>query len=289
MARFLILFFLPLTIAVCALAQQKPAAQEPDLLLSVADNAKVVSWRDLRLQYTIVNGTSQAGIGVNSLTLSLPSSLAVTSSSLPRSTSGALMEYGCAFQMRAAGERRECPPIELRGMYLSEVRSRFFSLLTYRGQKESLVATLEYKPLDNPDAVLTKTAKLEFSVAPNPVGTYVGTLIGAFLIALLIPANHMAVQLTESGRVTLSKRLEMEQCLVRLVRGAIAGAIAALVLQTTADFSFPITVAVQDFYGGVLLGLMGDKVVEQILKKAGVQQGGRDSAANARGEHHQLA
>lgn len=265
MARHVILILCALLVAVPILGQENGAVSQPEVILSIPDNASVTSWRNLRLQYTIVNGTYKSGIGVNSLTISVPSNLAVTSSTLSRASDGSLKAIASGFQMRDPGERRDCPPIELRAKYWAEVRSQLFSLLTYRGQKETIVATLEYQFLDRPDAVSTKTTRLEINIVPNPAGVYAGALVGALLIALLIPANRLATQLGRSGKAQFHVRAELETFAARFGRGMFASAIAVLLLQTTSDFNFPISVGVQDFYGGVLIGLLGDKVAEQIL------------------------
>jgi len=267
MARHVAVFLAFVLMAASALAQDATGSAEPDVVLSVPDSSKVVAWRALRLQYTIINGTRQSGIGVRSLTISLPSTVALTSSTLGRAQDGSIKVAGSPFQMRSPGQRRECAPIELRAKYLSEMRTQLFSLLTYRGQKETIVATLEYEPLDSPGTSLTKTAKLELNVTPNPIGIFFGALLGALLIALLIPMSNLATQLSKGENIEFHRKVEFERFLARFGRGTIASAIAVLVLQTTSDFSFPISVGVQDFYGGVLIGLLAEKVARQIITK----------------------
>lgn len=252
-------------------AQQTPIPTEPSVVISVPDAAKVVAWRDVRLQYAIVNGT--AGIGVNSLTISVPSSMAVTSGTIGRAPDGSLKVITSGFHMRTPGERKEFSPIELRAKFLAEMRTQLFSLLTYRAQKETVVATLEYSPLNSPETTYTRTATLQLNITPNPAGIYIGALVGALLIALLIPFSRIVRQLSQGEAVSRKLWLEFETFVARFIRGAIAGAIAVLVLQTTSDFNFPISVGIQDFYGGVILGLLGDKVTEQIMSKAGVSDG----------------
>jgi hypothetical protein len=248
----------------------QPAGTGPEITLTLVDpNQKVYSWRNLRLQFAIVNGTLQSGIGVNSLVLSLPSSMAVTSDHLSRTSDGSLKLLESAFQMRAAGERRDFPPVELRGKYVSEMWGELKSILTYRGQKEAIVATLEYLPLGAQSAQ-TKTVRLDVPVLPNPIGIYIGALIGAFLAALLIPIHRFTMQaiaVDQSKPIDFPFPREFVCFIARYLRGVVGGAIAVLLLQTTSDFSFPISVGVQDFYGGVLLGILADQVSEQILKR----------------------
>ena len=60
----------------------------------------------------------------------------------------------------------------------------------------------------------------------------------------------------------------VNQFTIRLLRGVAATTIPVLVLQQTdSDITLPINVSVHDFYGGVILGLFGDKVGEAIIKK----------------------
>jgi len=165
-------------------------------------------------------------------------------------------------ELREPGARIELPPVELEGISARELGfSKILGLLTYRAGRERIVAVLKYKKLD--DAVQRSyTTSLDLDVSGHPLGMYTGAIVGTFLIGLF-----QAIMRRPRGSFWSSAKAIGRDFSLRFIRGLIATGIAILVLQTTSDIQFPITVTVQDFYGGVILGLFGDQIAQVIQRR----------------------
>jgi hypothetical protein len=242
---------------------QSRVAEGPHLDLSPVDaTARIRAWESLRLAVAVHAGVNPSGIGVNSITLNLPHALGLkVAKSPPTEEENAISQ---PFELREPGTKVELPPVEVEPLKLHELGwNGLLSILTYRAGKETIVAVLRYRRLDEPSVILVETTRLDVNVSGHPGGMYAGALTGAFLIALFLAiARRSATHLRWQALRRIAGSF-----LLRFVRGGIATAIAILVLQTTSDIRFPITVSVEDFYGGVLLGLFGDQVAQAIEKR----------------------
>jgi len=262
MARALALVLLLFVIEPSVVAQpEEPSSLqtaispvEPHLEFTLVDpDARVRAWQEVRLVVTIYSGGSPNGIGIDSLALSIPKSLGLRVAGSPRDSENVIETPS---ELRTPGARIELPPVELEGKPLRELGfSRVLGLLTYRAGKESIVAVLRYKKLDDPVQQI-QTKRLDLNVSGHPFGMYAGAIVGAFLVGLFLAITSRPPNVARSF-------------LLRFVRGSVATAIAVLVLQTTSDVHFPVTVTVEDFYGGVLLGLFGDQVAQTIQQRIG--------------------
>lgn len=238
----------------------------PDITIALVDpDEKIYVWEALRLQVSLVSGSLPSGIGVKSLTLSVPNGMALRRTGT--STSGTSIVLTPSAFTLGPGERREFPPVELDSARLPLLSSEFSSVLTYRPRKEVLVATLEYESLVDKRPG-TKTTKLLVDVKANPLGMYAGGILGSLLVAIFLILPPIGVKPQAAGVIlpASSPAQKMRELSVRFLRGAVVTAIAILVLQTTSDFTLPINITVHDFYGGVLLGLFGDKLAETLQK-----------------------
>ena len=171
-------------------------------------------------------------------------------------------------------------PVELEGPRLNEMKlSKEFGLLTYRASKESFVAILKYRLLNNDKKpagiVQQKTARLNLNASGHPLGMYAGAITGAFLVALFLA---IISRRRSSSSLSSFARGSGRSFLLHFARGGVATGIAILVLQTTADNRFPISVSVEDFYGGVLLGLFGDQLAQTIQQRVSQRKGNRQVA-----------
>jgi hypothetical protein len=122
----------------------------------------------------------------------------------------------------------------------------------------------------NTAAQSTSTTDFQVKIDPTPVGMYVGALVGLFLGSLFLlifqldplssPQSAGAASRKTAPLVRLSDdhRL-LADFFFRVARGMVATALAVLLFQTTSNLNF-ITIAIHDFYGGVLLGLFADKI-----------------------------
>ena len=255
------------------------ATTEPQIVMALVDpDEKVVAWRSLRLQLSIINGSHPSGIGIKSFRLSIPPSIGMVAVGMKSRLDGTVDLMPTAIDIRSPGERLDLTPLELKGRSITELRGQFLSLLTYSPHKEVFVATLEYEGLVD-RITHTKTEKLEVKVAAHPLGVYAGAVLGALLVAIftLLPrptnppesppakAGDNVDPPPQSPPPPLSGRAQ--NALMRFIRGSLATGIAILIFQTASDVDFAVSVTVHDFYGGALLGFFGDKVAGTIYKR----------------------
>jgi len=247
---------------------QATVSTQPEVLLSLIEgDEKPTVWRPFRLQFSILAGSLPSGIGVSSLKLSVPRAAGLTVYCKDLQSDGTVNLLTEALQLRTQGERREFAPIELSREPLTELKTRLLSVLTYRPRKEVFVATMVYEGLAD-RRVGTKTTKLVVSMSPHPLGMYAGAVLGSLLAALFLVLYRSeppsGSDRTGSGSTWKTTHPVFYKFMLRFLRGTVATAIAVLVFQTTSDLALPISIAVQDFYGGVILGLFGDQVGDAI-------------------------
>jgi hypothetical protein len=226
----------------------------PGVLLKTVDQGKVTVWRGFAIECSVDAGSLPSGIGVKSLVLSIPPALGVAGG-----TEARLINQ--EFSINQPGGAYEIPPTYLKPSGLRELGGSFFTLLTYRPGKERLVATLTYEDLANPGSNYQVTRPIEIEVEPNPLGMYAGALLGSFLTALLVLTHRLTGQ-KDVPAPTGSIGSEFSG---RLLRGTVSTGLVILLFQTTSDLKLPVTIAVHDLYGGVLLGLFGDKIGETLM------------------------
>lgn len=234
---------------------------EPTVALGLLDSEpRLVVWRGTRLQVTFAAGSSPSGVGMKSFAISMPQGLALKTRN-GRGSSGQAEVLTSAIQLKP-GQSREIPPIELVPIPYADLES-LLAVLLHRPGKQAIVGTLSYETLSD-RAQGTRSIKLVVETKAHPLGMYAGGLAGSILIALFLvlpkvnsPGGAGGAQ-EAAPALTVGKRFR--EFLVRFARGAVVTAIAILVFQTTSDFPLPINVAVHDFYGGVVLGLFGDKI-----------------------------
>lgn len=255
------------------------ATTEPQIVMALVDpDEKVVVWRSLRFQFSIINGSHPSGIGIKSFRLSIPPAIGMEVAGKKSRPDGTVDLMPNAVDIRTPGERQDLTPVELKGKPITELKGQFLSLLTYSPRKEVFVATLEYEGLAD-RITHTKTSKLEVKVEAHPLGMYAGAVLGALLVAIFTllprPANPPEPPPAKAGgnddpppqppSPPLSARVQ--NALIRFIRGSLATGIAILIFQTASDVDFAVSVTVHDFYGGALLGFFGDKVAVTIYKR----------------------
>lgn len=214
---------------------------------------RIHTWTDLRLLISASSGSSDAGIGVLSLTLHVPRSLAIEIPGATIDRSGGISLLDQPFEIRSPGERDDLPPVQLTSKSLKSLGLEILPVLVYRSRDEVAVVTMEYRDL-NSDQKRSTTSQLRIKVSGHPLGMYLGALTGSALVALLLAFVR-------------TRKDILKDIVRRFARGSLATAIAVLIFQTINDINFPVAVVVQDFYGGVLLGLFGDQVAKAILNR----------------------
>lgn len=277
MAKLPLLFLLLLTMGhPLAVESNEPSnsfagceqiVEEPHLDIALVDpSTRVRVWENLRLLVTVHSGGKD--IYIDSLTLAIPESLGLgVAGSVKKGKSKDTIKIQPPELLKLG---TWMGPVELEGPGLNEMAFwKEFGLLTYRASKETFVAVLQYRTWNNDQKsygiVQQKTARLDLNASGHPLGMYAGAITGAFLVALFLTITSRRSRSSHSGSARSFGR--------NLLRGGVATAIAVLVLQTTTDNRFPISVSVEDFYGGVLLGLFGDQLAQNIQKRIGHRRG----------------
>lgn len=249
--------------------------EEPHLDIDLVDpNTRVRVWQNLRILVTVHSGGND--IQIDSLTLAIPESLGLR---VADSCDQGKSKNAIKMQSELPKSETWMEAVELEGPRLCEMKpSKKFGLLTYRASKETFVAVLLYRTRDKEKEaygiVRQKTARLDLNASGHPLGMYAGAITGAFLIALFLALTSRPSTSSPSGYTRSVGR----KFLSRFINGSLATAIAVLVLQTTTDNRFPISVSVEDFYGGVLLGLFGDQLAQTIQQRVGHRKRGRQAA-----------
>ncbi len=278
-------------VAVLAVSLSVSSAQEvkeqatsfagPQIVAALVDPAeKLFVWRDVRIQLTIINGNSP--VGIEAIAVAVPPGTAWASDAAdghrPADSVSVAVE---PFEMKTPGEKRDLGIVYVRAADWPALRADHFGFLVYRPRKEVVLVSMTYRPLaDATAAPRVQSARLEATVSAHPLGMYAGALVGVVLATALVACYRVTkkVQASSSPRdeahapadpASQAQGVVAEGApwWLRLVRGSLASLIAILLFQTTSDISFPISVTVHDFYGGVLLGLFGDKVAESIWSR----------------------
>lgn len=244
-------------------SSKQPGYTKPILTLTLVDpDEPIVAWRNVRLECAVVSGNLRPGIGILAITISLPPAMALQGKGDKNE-----VDIDNAVGRLSEGEQVIYPPITVNAKRSSDIWSILFQTITFRPRKEVFVGTLRYQTIANQKIEETE-AKLSVEVKANPTGMYCGALVGAFLSAVLTIVyplkQHLDKPDHQNSENTFTARSVLQQLATRFLIGAVATLVAILLFQTTTDIKFPVSISVQDFYGGVLLGLFGMKVFEAI-------------------------
>lgn len=267
-----VISFACLALAFPAEAPPPTTFSGPQVVVGLVDPAeKIFVWRDVRLQLAIINGNSPTG--VESITISVPrrTAWATDRNNNSESCIDCVIIRTEPFELKSPGEKRDLGTVYVHAAEWKTLRDEYLAFLYYRPRKEVFLVNLNYRPLaDASGASRVQSTRLDINVAAHPVGMYLGALFGVVLATALVWCYRATKEVSGQAAHALPSQSPLNSrsaWWLRLIRGALASLIAILLFQTTSDISFPITVTVHDFYGGVLLGLFGDKVAESIWTK----------------------
>jgi hypothetical protein len=133
-------------------------------------------------------------------------------------------------------------------------------LLTFAPGEYDATVIVDYKLPPNASLQLTKTAKLTFSSALGAVviGTIVGSILGllfrsAWRLTREKPRPRLADELLDAG--------------LAFPAGVLGAIIVSLILYRLKDVQLPIAVTVNDFFGGIVVGLFTYKLADWIYQK----------------------
>lgn len=145
-------------------------------------------------------------------------------------------------------------------------------LLTYRPEKEAIMGELSYFDINKADNSFRSVVNvLELDGAANPLGLFAGAIVGTFLGAIFVtlfrvqkavenlPTHEVRDILTIIGK-------ELGRAVFIFLKATVAAGIVILVLQSTSGVKFPIEVSVNDFYGGLVMGLIGERVASGVYE-----------------------
>jgi hypothetical protein len=91
-----------------------------------------------------------------------------------------------------------------------------------------------------------------------------GAVLGAILLAIFVPTYR---RLRASNRQRRSWKDLLGQGLMFLISGSVVGVTAILLLQRMGDLALPVTVAVNDWLGGIVIGLFSYKIGDVLYKQ----------------------
>ncbi len=172
-------------------------------------------------------------------------------------------------QLVEDGQSWRSEVIELQKKNFLNMGYEFLSIMTYIPRDELFLATLKYRDSDDPEGSNYYEDKgLSLHINTHPLGMFIGAVLGAFLIAtlniLMTVRNGSYIDEHEENSTI---RLTLGNFSLSVLTGVVASGIAILVFQSTSNIDFAIAVTVKDFYGGVLLGLFGEKVAQSIYNR----------------------
>ena len=136
-----------------------------------------------------------------------------------------------------------------------------FRLLTFQTKKYEFVITLWYSKVLNKRPTIAQHSKT-LEISPTPSSIVWGGILGSFLLAIFL------------GAYKFSRNIEPNKpkdIIVEAVKLFVAGAISAVILVTLLfrmkDLALPINITVNDFYGGIVLGLFTYTLGDWLYKK----------------------
>jgi hypothetical protein len=149
--------------------------------------------------------------------------------------------------------------------------------------KQQIEAEIVLQKGDDGKVIYYESADIDF-VSPKSaviLGGFFGALLWVLFLTISQPAPTTAPVPFKSWREVFARaNREMPQAVVRvgqglwrIVRSALLGSAVALVLivmaQTTEGFDPPISVRIQDFWGGMMVGLLSVPLAKWIREKLG--------------------
>lgn len=113
-------------------------------------------------------------------------------------------------------------------------------------------------------------ASTELNLEPPLLSALRGGIIGALLLALFVPAYRALQQMT-SQTVGILARESAKQFIIYVLSGSVVSIIAILIIHRVGSANLPISISVNDYLGGILVGLfsyvIGNSLYNQFFKK----------------------
>jgi hypothetical protein len=254
--------------------KEKEPTKAPRISLELLGSKdKVFAWRPIRLQVHVVSGGQPCDL--KGVIIHIPIAMGVTH---PREKDGEIpVVEDASIQLAELGENWRSDVIELRKKSFREMGSLAMSVMAYTPRDEVFQATMIYRDGADPDGRdYYQDGQLPLHVEAHPLGMFLGAVVGAFLSALLrvlmVVRRHISSDDPSADYPGASKLLG--SFFLSVFTGVVASGIAILVFQSTSNIDFAIAVTVKDFYGGVLLGLFGEKVAQAIYQRVTAPEGG---------------
>ena len=145
-----------------------------------------------------------------------------------------------------------------------------WDMLTYRPKKEAIMVELSYVSLaDNVPGRVVQA--LDVDVTAHPLGLFAGAVVGTLLGAIFVTLfrAQKAVESLPSPKaadVAVIIGKETGRAAFIFLKATVAAGIVILVLQSTSGVKFPIEVSVNDFFGGLVMGLIGERVASGVYE-----------------------
>lgn len=146
----------------------------------------------------------------------------------------------------------------------------FFETRTLLFTPGEYVVSAEVEYVEPPDASpQSMYTTYQLSLKPPLSAVLRGGVLGALLLAIFVPAYRVL-----HGRTAEATRARsaLQQAATFLVAGSVVSIIAILLLQRVGGLELPVNVAVNDYLGGVIIGLFSYKIGDVLFQQFFVQK-----------------
>lgn len=238
---------------------------KPEIVVQRIDaSERVTVGRTVRIRVTIKNGNET--ISLERVAVSPPPALRLKLGG--KTDSPFSLNFPPERSQLNPGEVLELGEVDLVGPSLFERVN--WDLLAYRPKKETILGELSYVSLAG-NVPARAFHSLDVDAFASPLGVFAGAIVGTFLGALFVTMVRVqkaveALQSPKRADVAAIIGKEAGRAGFIFIKATVAAGIVILVLQSASGVKFPIEVSVNDFYGGLVMGLVGERVASAVYE-----------------------
>ena len=216
---------------------------EPFDVNASSDPEVAILWKPITFDFTLRNVNVENGLGINSISfVDFPKNTLLEPDNELLNEPITLNKVGDTYRLNNITVKS----ISFLGNIGEYIKSIFFV-----SNEITLHVEIQYKDLgDGFGRLHTKTIPIKIYFRPHPFSIWVGSIFGVILIALFLKQRD-----NNENKKSFYKRI---------ITGSITVTIAIPLVLFTTEISLPISVKIEDFWGGFILGLFSEWIGNKI-------------------------
>lgn len=230
---------------------------QPQITAEVVDSSDQPRiWGTFRMKVLIKNTTDSEGVAINSVTVVKPPLICIDDISNNRT------DVSLTHLQQKSEFEFEFKPCDGATYF-----KNFFDILFYRPRIETFMVNIKYHSLADRNERTADTIFFPVKFGASKLSILLGSILGAFCSSLFIVLYDERQRRQANPPSQQPFHQLSSDIFFRSLRAAVTLLILIPLLFVTSDIKLPLTIAIEDFWGGFALGLFVDKLAVTLYEK----------------------